>query len=65
MLFLLCLLLLVCLGGYIVNLCVFYFYSLIGKLTVFFQFSGVQLVQCNSVTLSRLLFHFRRAAFSS
>ena len=31
------LLLLVRLGGYIVNLCVFYFYRLIGKLTAFLQ----------------------------
>ncbi len=33
----LCLLLLVRLGGYIVNLCDFYFYKLIGKLTAFLQ----------------------------
>ena len=33
----LCLLLLTRLGGYTVNLCVFYFYKIIGKLTVFFQ----------------------------
>jgi hypothetical protein len=33
----LCLLLLVCLGGYIVNLCDFYSYRLIGKLTAFLQ----------------------------
>jgi hypothetical protein len=33
----LCLLLLVRLGGYIVNLCAFYFYKLIGKLTAFLQ----------------------------
>ena len=33
----LCLLLLVHLGGYIVNLCAFYFYKLIGKLTAFLQ----------------------------
>jgi hypothetical protein len=33
----LCLLLLVRLGVYTVNLCVFYFYKLIGKVTVFFQ----------------------------
>jgi hypothetical protein len=32
-----CLLLLVRLGGYIVNLCDFYFYKLIGKLTAFLQ----------------------------
>jgi hypothetical protein len=34
----LCLLLLVRLGGYTVNLCVFYFYTLIGKLTAFCSF---------------------------
>ena len=33
----LCLLLLVRLGGYTVNLCAFYFYKLIGKLTAFLQ----------------------------
>ena len=33
----LCLLLLVRLGGYIVNLCAFYSYKLIGKLTAFLQ----------------------------
>ena len=34
---LLCLLLLVSPGGYTVNLCAFYFYKLIGKLTAFLQ----------------------------
>jgi hypothetical protein len=34
----LCQLLLERLGGYIVNLCVFYFYNLIGKLTTFCNF---------------------------
>ena len=34
----LCLLLLVRLGGYTVNLCVFYFYKLIGKLTASLKF---------------------------
>jgi hypothetical protein len=33
----LCQLLLVRLGGYIVKLCAFYFYKLIGKLTAFLQ----------------------------
>jgi hypothetical protein len=56
----LCLLLLVRLGGYIVNLCAFYSYKLIGKLIAFFAASGVQLAQSTSG-----LFHFRRAAFSS
>ncbi len=37
MLFPLCLLMLVRLEGYIVTLCVFYFYKLIGKLTAFLQ----------------------------
>jgi hypothetical protein len=56
----LCLLLLVRLEGYIVNLCDFYSYRLIGKITVFFAALGVQLVQTNCG-----LFHFRRPAFSS
>ena len=56
----LCLLLLVRLGVYTVNLCAFYFYKLIGKETGrFFAASGVQLAQPTSG-----LFHFRRAAFS-
>ena len=54
----LCLLLLVRPGDYIVNLCVFYFYKLIKKLTVFFcNFRSsvqVHLTQTNSG-----LFHFR------
>jgi hypothetical protein len=55
------LLLLVRLGGYIVNLCVFYSYKLIGKLTVSsFPASGVQLAQSTSG-----LFIFRRVTFSS
>jgi hypothetical protein len=53
-----CLLQPVRLGGYIVNLCAFYSYRLVGKLTV--AVSGVQLAQHDSG-----LFHFRRAAFSS
>jgi len=40
--------------------CSFYFYNPIGKLTVFFAGSGVQVEQPTSG-----LFHFRRAAFSS
>ena len=56
----LCLLLLVRLGVYILNLCAFYSYRLIGKLTAFFAASGVQLTQSN-----RGQFHYRRAAFSS
>ena len=55
----LCLLFLVRLGGYIVNLCDFYFYKLIGKLTAFFASSGVQLAHSNSG-----LFHYRRVVFS-
>jgi hypothetical protein len=53
----LCLLLLVRLGVYIVNLCAFYSYR---RLTAFFAGSGVQLAQSN-----RGQFHYRRAAFSS
>jgi hypothetical protein len=56
----LCLLFLVRLGGYIVNLCDFYFYKLSGKLTAFFAASGVQLAESN-----RGQFHYRRTAFSS
>jgi hypothetical protein len=43
-----------------VNLCVFYFYKLTGKLTVFFVTSGVQFEQSTSDQ-----FHYRRTAFSS
>jgi hypothetical protein len=53
-------LLLVRLGGYIVNSCDFYFYGLIGKLTAFFAASGVHLVQTD-----RDLFNFRHTSFSS
>ena len=55
-----CLLLLVRLGDYRVNLCAFYFYKIIGKLTAFFTVSGVQLVQHH-----RGQFHYHRVAFSS
>ena len=41
------LLLLVRLGVYIVNLCAFYSYRLIVKLTIFFTASGVQLAHSN------------------
>ena len=54
------LILLVRLGGYIVNLSDFYSYRLIGKLTTFFTVSGVQLPEHD-----RDQFHFRRATFSS
>jgi hypothetical protein len=57
----LCLLLLIRVGGYIVNLLDFYSYRIIGKLTAFFASSGVQLAQTNPSGQ----FHFRRAAFSS
>jgi hypothetical protein len=53
----LCLLVLVRLGGYIVNLCAFYSYM---ETDSFFAASGVQLAQSN-----RGQFHYRRAAFSS
>ena len=48
------------LGGYIVNPLDCYSYRIIGKLTVFFAASGVQLEQSN-----RGHFHFRRADLSS
>jgi hypothetical protein len=51
-------LLIVRLGGYIVNLSDFYSYRIIGKLIVFTT-SGVQLVEHD-----REQFHFRRAAYS-
>jgi hypothetical protein len=54
------LLFLVRLGDYIVNLCDFYSYKLIWKVTAFFAASGVHLAETNSG-----LFHFRRVAFSS
>ncbi len=44
----------------IMNLCDFYFYKLIGKLTDFFAASRVQLAQSTSGQ-----FHYRRTAFSS
>ncbi len=59
--YLLCLSLLVRLGGYIANLSDFYSYKLIGKLTAFFSSSGVPLGQSTSGGF----FHFRRAAFFS
>ena len=54
------LLLLFRLGGYTVNLCVFYFYKIIGKLTVFFTSSGVQVVESDCDQ-----FHLRHTVFSS
>ncbi len=56
----LCLLWIVRLGGYTVNLLVFYFYKLIGKLTTSFAPSGVQIAQHH-----RGQFHYRRTTFSS
>ena len=56
----LCLLLLVRLGGYIVNLSDFYSYRIIGKLTAFFTASGV-----SSAQSPRGFFHYLRAAFFS
>ncbi len=55
----LCLIFLVHEADYVVNLSDFYSYSLIGKLTAFFQVSGVQFPQTD-----RGQFHFRRPAFS-
>jgi hypothetical protein len=52
----LCLLLLVRLGGYIVNLCAFYFYKLVGKLTAFLQlqeFSLRNMTVTSSTTAAR------------
>ncbi len=54
-----CLLLPVRLGGYIVNLCAFYFYKLIRNLTAFFQ------LQEFSLRIYPWPVHHRRAAFSS
>jgi nitrate/nitrite transporter NarK len=42
----LCLLLLVRLGGYMVNLCAFYSYRLIGKLTAFLHFCSFRSSAC-------------------
>jgi hypothetical protein len=56
----LCLILLVRLGGYIVNLCVFYFYKLIGKLTAFLQlqeFILLNLPVASSTTAARRSLH--------
>jgi hypothetical protein len=47
-------------SGYIVNLSDFYSYRLIGKLTVFFTDSGVQIAQTQ-----RGMFHLRRPTFST
>ncbi len=58
-LFRLCRLLLVHQADYIVNLSDFYSYRLIGKLTVFFSASGVQLAQTD-----RGFFHYHRTAYS-
>ena len=55
-----CLLLIVRLGGYTVNLSDLYSYRIIGKLTTFFTDSGVQLAQSD-----RGYFHFLRLVFSS
>ncbi len=54
------LILLVRLGGYIVNLCDFYSYRTIGKLTDFFAVSGVPFAHSTSG-----LFHFRHLGTSS
>ncbi len=53
-------LLLVRLGGYIVNLSEFYSYRLIGKLNSFFEVSGVLSAQSD-----RGFFHYLRTTFSS
>ena len=56
----LCLLLLVRLGGYIENLCVFYFFKIIGKLTTSLQFQEINL---HNITESTVLNHFAIKAF--
>ena len=56
----LCLLLLVRLGGYIVNLSDFYSYRLIGKLTAFLHLQEFHLTQTD-----RGQYHYHRAAVSS
>ena len=55
-----CVLLLVRLGDYIVNLCDFYFYRLDGKLTGFFGTSGVHLPHSTGGQ-----FHYHCVVFSS
>ncbi len=56
----LCLVLIERLRGYTVNMCDFYFYKLIGKLTVFLWGSGVPIAEHD-----RVQFHFHRTTFSS
>jgi hypothetical protein len=56
----LCLLLLVRLGGYIENLCVFYFFKIIGKLTTSLQFQEINL---HNITESTVIHHFAIKAF--
>ncbi len=59
----LCLLLLVRVGGYIVNLLDFYSYRLIGKLTAFFQLQEFSFRKQTPVATDQ--FHFRHSAFVS
>jgi hypothetical protein len=63
----LCLLLLVRLGGYIVNLSDFYSYRLIGKLTDFLQlqeFSLRNMIVTSSTSAARLSFHSSKAGLA-
>ena len=63
----LCLLLLVRLGGYIVNLSEFYSYRLIGKLTAFLQlqeFSLLNKIVASSTSAERLLLHSSKAGLT-
>ena len=63
----LCLLLLVRLGGYIVNLSDFYSYRLIGKLTVFLklqEFSLRNMIVTSSTSAARLLLHSSKAGLA-
>ena len=63
----LCLLLLVRLGGYIVNLSEFYSYRLIGKLTVSLQlqeFSLRNMIVTSSTTAAQLFFNSSKAGLA-
>jgi hypothetical protein len=63
----LCLLLLVCLGGYIVNLSDFYSFRLIGKLTVSLQlqeFSLRNMIVASSTSAARLSLNSSKAGLA-
>ena len=64
----LCLLLLVRLGGYIVNLSDFYSYRIIGKLTAFLQLQKFSLrnkIVTSSTTVAQLFFNSSNTGFLS